>query len=149
MPPVGRQAIAVSIVAGRPIASKHVSGPPSVRSRIAASVAAGSEPARRPSVAPTARASSSLAGDPIDRDDPGGAGQRGAHHARQADAAEADHDDRRAGLDVGGLRRGADAGRDAAADQRRDLRRRAVGDRDRRRGGHVLAVGERPDRAVR
>ena len=53
--------MASSTVAVRPIASKTKSGPPSVRSRSAAIVAAGSSVARMPSVAPTSRATSSLA----------------------------------------------------------------------------------------
>ena len=49
------------MVAGSPIASKQVSGPPSVASRIAATVVSPSAAARTTSVAPTIRARSSLA----------------------------------------------------------------------------------------
>jgi hypothetical protein len=38
VPPAGRQAIAASMVADSPIASKQVSGPPSVTPRMAATV---------------------------------------------------------------------------------------------------------------
>ena len=62
---------------------------------------------------------------PVDGDDRIRPGQDRAHHGRQADAAEADHDDAGPGRHLGGLGHGADAGRHAAADQCRDLRRRA------------------------
>ncbi len=62
VPPTGSAAMASSAVDGRPIASNTKSGPPSVRSRRAPSVAAASSSARSVSVAPTARATSSLSG---------------------------------------------------------------------------------------
>ena len=54
--------MASSTVDTRPIASNTKSGPPSVNSRSASIVAARSSVAIMPSVAPTARAASSLAG---------------------------------------------------------------------------------------
>ena len=52
----------------------------------------------------------------VDADDHVGAGHARALHDVEADAAEAEHDDVRAGLDLRGVDHRADAGRDAAAD---------------------------------
>ncbi len=57
----------------------------------------------------------------IDRDDLAGADQQAAQQGVQADAAEADHGDGRAGGDAGGVHHRADAGQDRAAEQRRLL----------------------------
>ena len=84
----------------------------------------------------------------VDRDDPPGPDQLGAHHARQPDPAEADDGDGRARGHLGGLDHGAHARRDAAPDQRRDLGRHAVGHRDHRGRRHDLGRGHRPDREV-
>ena len=56
--------------------------------------------------------------DRVDGDDPGRAGDARALDHGLADAAAADDGDGRARLDLGGVERGADAGRDAAADER-------------------------------
>ena len=61
MPPSGSASIASSTVSTRPIASNTKSGPPSVRSRSASTVARRSGPATSPSVAPTDRATAILA----------------------------------------------------------------------------------------
>ena len=136
VPAERQRSIASSTVATRPIASNTKSGPPSVRSRSASIVLSGSSPARSASVAPTVRATSSLAADPVDRHDLPGPGQRGAHHARQPDATEPDDRDARAGRDLGRLQHRPDAGRHAAADERGDGRVHAVGEHDRGRLGH-------------
>ena len=62
----------------------------------------------------------------VDRDDARRAGDARALDDRLADAAAAEHGDRRSGLHLGRVERRADAGRDAAADQRQ-LRVRHVG----------------------
>ena len=66
----------------------------------------------------------------IDGDDP-----RGVEHPRaldrvEADAARADHGHGHAGVGGGLVDHCADAGRDGAADQRRDIHRHLVGDRE-------------------
>ena len=58
-----------------------------------------------------------LLGQKIDGDDAPGAGDAGALDHVQADAADAEHGDRLARLDVGPVERGADAGQHAAADE--------------------------------
>ena len=61
-------------------------------------------------------------------DDARRAGQPRALDHRQADAAAADHGDRRAGRHLGGVAHGADAGRHRAADDRHDVQRRVAPD---------------------
>ena len=65
----------------------------------------------------------------VDRDDRMRACQHRAHHHRQPDAAAPDHADGGAGLDLGGVDHGANAGRDAAADQAGDVERKLGRDR--------------------
>ena len=93
-------------------------------------------------VAPKSRAASSLASD-IDRDDRRAAGEPGALHAVEADAAAADDDDRGACFDGGGIDDGAHAGQHAAGDQRRALQRHVLadGDRLRRLDHHMFGEG--------
>ncbi len=86
--------------------------------------------------------------DPIHGHDPRRPREHGAHHRREAHAAEADHDHGGASRDRGGLGHRADAGRDAAADECRDLRGDAVRHRDRRRGRHDDPLAERGDPAI-
>ena len=66
----------------------------------------------------------------VDRDDAPGAGDGGAVDGRQADAAAADHRHRAADLDLGGVDHRAEAGGDAAADQRGPVERHVVADFD-------------------
>ena len=123
--------MASSTVGTRPIASNTKSGPPSVRSRSASIVVGRSSgDASRPSVAPSARATSSFASTRSMATIRDGTGERGAHHARQADATQPDDRHARPGRHLGGLEDRPDAGRDAAADERRDGRIHAVGQRD-------------------
>ena len=149
MPPSGSASIASSTVAGRPIASNTKSGPPSVRSRSASTVAARSSVASRPSVAPSVPCHVQLGLDPVDRHDPRGTCQRGAHHARQPDAPEPDDRDARAGRHRGGLEDGPDPGRHATADERRDRRIDAVGEGDGGGLGDDGRAGHRADPAIR
>src|SRR5437867_3520257 len=85
----------------------------------------------------------------VDADDATGAGHDRALDHREADAAEPEDGDRRAGMDPGGVQHSADAGRDAAAEEahlveRRvgaDLRERDLGDDGpfgEGRGPHVM-----------
>ena len=76
----------------------------------------------------------------VDGDDRLGAGERGALDAVEADAAAAEHRDRPAGLDTGGVEHRADPGHHAAADQRRLLQRDLLVDRDDHVLGHDVAV---------
>ena len=148
--PAERQAsIASSTVAGRPIASNTKSGPPSVRSRSASIVAARSSVGEQAVGRAERPRHVELGRDPVDRHDPRGAGQHGAHHARQPDAAEPDDRDARAGRHRGGLEHGPDPGRHAAADERRDRRIDAVGEGDGGRLGDDGRAGHRADPAVR
>ena len=89
------------------------------------------------------------AGVEVDADDHVGADQSAALDDVEPDAAEAEHDDLGAGLDLGGVDHRADAGGDAAADVADLVERRVLadlGDRDLRqhreigegRGAHVV-----------
>ena len=64
----------------------------------------------------------------VDGDDLAGAGDGGALDAVEADAAAPDHGDGGAGLDLGGVEHRADAGGDAAADQRGPVERHVLAD---------------------
>ncbi len=130
------------------MASKTKSGPPSVRARSSATVAAGRR--RRGSCRShrRSRAVVQLGRVAVDGDQARGAGDHGAHDARQADAAEADDRDARAGRDTRGLEHGADTGRDAAADERGGGRVGAIGEGDRRGRGHDGCLGHGRDGAV-
>ena len=150
VPPGGSAAIACSIVAGSPIASNTKSGPPSpAASRMPSTTASGfAGSACTQCVAPSVPARSifaRLTSTAMIRRAPA---SYGAHHARQPDAAEADHRDGRARRHLGGLDHGAHARRHAAADQRRDLGRHAVGHRDHRGRRHDLGRRHRADREV-
>ena len=68
-----------------------------------------------------------------------------AQDHREADAAAADHQHRRARLDRRGVEHRADAGRDGAADQRRDVERHAPVDRTAPGLGHDGLLGERAE----
>ncbi len=74
------------------------------------------------------RASASRAGFDVDADDHVRAGHSRALHDVQADAAESEHDDVRAGLDLRRIDHGADAGRHAAADVADLVERRVLAD---------------------
>ena len=74
----------------------------------------------------------------IDRDDRGRSGDLGSHDDRVADAATADHSDRVAWLDIGGVERGAHPSGDAAAKQAH-LGRRQLG----RVGDALVRVDQR------
>ncbi len=129
MPPGGSDAIARPIVAGRPIASNTNSAPPSpAAARMPSIVAAGSAGVGPHGVRRAERAGEvELRRVDVHRHDPPRAREDPAHDAREADPAEPDHGDRGPG---GHLRRpddGPDAGRDAAADERRDLGRHPSG----------------------
>ena len=110
----------------------------------------GRRVASRPSVAPTARAASSLAAHAIDA-------PRSA--TAPASTAPITHDSptppspmtatARPGRHGRGLEHRPDAGRHAAADERRDRRIDAVGEGDRGRLRHDRRLGHRADRAVR
>ena len=77
------------------------------------------------------------AGIDVDADDPVRADQLRALDDVEADAAEAEHDDIGARLDLGGVDHRADAGGDAAADVAAGLERRVLADlRDRDLGQH-------------
>ena len=84
-----------------------------------------------------------LVGERVDGDDVGRAGVRGALDRVGADAADAVDDHGLAGHDVGGVHRGAPAGRHAAADEHDGLQRQVLVDRHAARlGDHrVLAEG--------
>ena len=74
----------------------------------------------------------------VDGEDAAGLGHHRALDARQADAAEAEHGDGGAGLDLGGVEHRADAGGDAAAEQADFIQRRRrvdLGERDFRHHG--------------
>src|SRR5690606_32600023 len=73
--------------------------------------------------------------DGVDGDDVAGARHGRPLHRVHADAAEADHHDRLAGLHVGGVDGGAPAGGHAAADQRGLVQRDPVVDLD---GGRLV-----------
>ena len=93
-------------------------------------------------------ASSSFAGDAVDRGDRLSAlGDRPDDRA-QAHSTRTDHDDRLPRLHVRGVPDRADPGRHRAADQGSDLRRRPRVDPDRCRGRHDLPLAERADPAV-
>ena len=79
----------------------------------------------------------------VDRDDAARAGDRRAVDARQADAAAADHRNRRARFDLRGVDHRADAGRDAAADQRRAVERHVGADLHDGVFVHQHVLGER------
>ena len=78
-------------------------------------------------------------------DDLAGARQQGALHGVQPDAAAADHQHIRAGLDLGVARHGADAGRHAAADQGRLRPRHVLADRHHHLLRHHDLLGEGAD----
>ena len=78
----------------------------------------------------------------VDRDDAARAGDAAALDRREADAAAADHDRRVAGPDARGVERRAEAGRDAAADQRRAVERHVGADLHQRVLVHEHALGE-------
>src|SRR5690606_28709103 len=69
-----------------------------------------------------------LTGIDVDRDDAAGLRHDGALDAAQADAAQAEDGDRRAGLHLRRVDDGADAGRDAAAQKAYLLERRLLAD---------------------
>ena len=86
---------------------------------------------------PNLRPHSSRAGIDVDADDPVRADQLGALDDVEADAAEPEHDDVGARLDLGRLDDRADPGGDAAADVAAGLERRVLADlRDRDLGQH-------------
>jgi hypothetical protein len=78
----------------------------------------------------------------VDADDHVGAGQARALDHVEADAAEAEHHDVGAGLDLGGVDHRADAGGDAAADVADLVERRVLADLRQRDLGHHGVVGE-------
>jgi hypothetical protein len=69
-------------------------------------------------------------------------GDAGALDGRDADTAAAEHDDRRAGRDLGGVDRGAGPGHDAAADERRHVEGDVVVDLDDALLGQQRVLGE-------
>ena len=77
---------------------------------------------------PNFSASALRAGIEIDADDHVGADQAGALDHVEADAAEAEHDDIGARLDLGRVDHRADAGRHAAADVADLVERRVLAD---------------------
>ncbi len=81
----------------------------------------------------------------IDGDDGLGAGQLGALHDVEADAAAADDHDRRARVDLGMPHGGADARRDRAADDRRMRPRQIVPNFHHLVGGAHRVLGEGAD----
>ena len=66
----------------------------------------------------------------VDRDDLRCAGEHGALHDVQPHPARAEHDDRASRLDLRGVQDGADPRHHAARQQRGDVERNVVGDRD-------------------
>src|SRR6185312_2319866 len=83
----------------------------------------------------------------IDRDDVLGTGEARALDGVDADAADAEHDDRVARSRLAGAHRRAPAGRHAAADQAGHFERDVVVDAHARELRHDRVVGERPQRA--
>ena len=113
------------MVSGRPMASKEKSKPsPPVRLAFRLSSSSGLQAW----VAPNRLASSSFPSLRSTATMAGGAGDLGALDAGDADAAAAEHDDRAARRDLGGVDGGADAGHHAAADEAADLERDVVVD---------------------
>ena len=85
----------------------------------------------------------------VDRDEVLRAGEAGALHGVDADAADAGDDDRLTGLHVGRVDRRAPAGGDAAADEHGLLQRQLVLDLDHRRLADRAVLAERADHAHR
>ncbi len=98
-------------------------------------------------VAPISLAFSSLKGDRVHRDDRACAGDACSLDRTRPDATASDHDDRLAGLDLGPVDRRAEAGGDAAADERRRLHVGVRLDADQRILVADHLVGEGPELA--
>ena len=148
VPPVGRHAIACSIVARSPIASKHVSGPPSVRSRIARTWRLHRHrraPCRSPRGRERARASRR-------RDRPRRSAAAPATEAPITTDRPTPPSPITATLEPAATSAVLSAAPTPVVAQHpisaATSARRAVRHRDRGGRRHVLAVGERPDRAV-
>ena len=86
----------------------------------------------------------------VDRDDLARAGDPRALDCREADAARAEHRDGRAGLDFGGVQHRADAGGDAASDQRGAIERDVLADFHQcvLMQQHLLAVGRNVEELI-
>src|SRR3546814_16758487 len=84
----------------------------------------------------------------VDGNDALGAGQARAEQRVEADAAEADHGDRTAGDDAGGVHHGTDTGQDGAAETLRLLQRKLAVDLHQRWPGADLLLREGRDDPV-
>ena len=140
VPPTPSDSTAAVAVAGAPTASMQWSTPPSVSARIAA--ATSPAPASTKSVAPSRAATACFSTCAVDRDDAGRAGQARALDGAQADAAAADHRDGLAGPHHGPVEHRAEAGRDAAAEQRGEVERHLRRDPHGRRLVHEQLLRE-------
>ncbi len=142
-PPLRVAASASASVAGLPTVSNTKSAPrPAVSSRTAS--ATSGEASRAADRIGRAELPRDLQrpGPQIDRDDSLAAGDRGALHDVETDAAGADHRDARSLRHLPGVGDGADAGDHRAADRRQRVERNVARDRDRAAFRHDDEVGE-------